>query len=215
MNRYRLLEWNVKVGRPWPQVQDELAARMGGRDIGVLIECYTVADDIARHLSKTYHVIVDDSDHPEARDVVILVHRRHDITVEKPIRFRDEWDGPKHGLLHHGRVFPGVTVNDDPFIRGIHRVAGPNMRSNQAARKAEARLLAADAEGRRRYMQVGDTNESLAASWARARRSGLKVASGHSVDRVLHTKDIQVARTAVLDQGHSDHKPVAFTVTTK
>lgn len=64
--------------------------------------------------------------HPEAPSTVLHVARRHEIVRERFVAVvgkRAEWIGPKHGLLHHGRIHVGATIQRPEGLR-VDELAG-------------------------------------------------------------------------------------------
>lgn len=220
--RMRVLEWNVKVGRSFArEIRPQLDAWLAEHrpHAVTLIECYGIADDLAAYYGpRGWKVIYDHTDHPEARDVVLMVRARRRPTRLPQIRHRLPWMGPVHDRPREGRSFPGALT---PFagwlvaLYGIHKV--PDPATNSATVSAESDVIRRGLSG-----VLPDTILRMPGDWNSAGRRlaefaasiGADVTVGDGVDAELHSAPDAARMTVtsrVLGRGGSDHFAVLFT----
>lgn len=177
-----------------------------------------------------YERIAHDEGHPENSNCVILVrrngvtiHREREVDVDGPV-----WIGPKHGIVHPSRLFPGCTVSLDADPSGVrwdlldvHRTpGGPESRNADSWRAEDVALEEfADQRHRRtpnRPLLIGGDNNDRAGD-----PRPLGVADlARRIDAELHLKGIDgwLVRNAVTDllveldgkYGSDAHQPVVW-----
>lgn len=220
--RMRVLEWNVKVGRPFGQVRGQLDAWLAEHrpHAVALIECYGIADDLAAYYGpRGWTVIYDHTSHKEARDVVLLVRSRRRPTRLPQIRHTLPWRGPVHDWDRAGRSFPGALI---PFagwlvdLYGIHRLPDPNTNSASFAAEGDVirRAVSDGATPSTILRMPGDWNSAGHRLADFAASIGADVTTGHGVDAELHSAPNEARMTVtsrVLGRGGSDHFAVLFT----
>lgn len=165
----RGVTWNAWVG----QSADELIENAGEllRDTGFPVVLATQETWRLRRPIPGYKRFAADGGHPE--NASCQLHVRRGVKVLNDFFLRPggpNWVGPKHGLVHPPRVFPGVTLVHAKQLWDVvclHRVpGGPDalpMRNREAWRHEDERLQAfADHRARRRpernLLLLGDWN---------------------------------------------------------
>lgn len=165
--------WNAWVGQSEDDVLDQ-----GGqlvRDIGMpAVVALQEVWRLGRPLPG-YKRYAADGGHPENASTQLHVRRGVKVLHEFYLRpGGPNWIGPKHGIVHPPRIFPGVTLKHGGEVWdvvAIHRVpGGPDARPevNREAWRCEDRRLQSFADGRarrhpsRRLLLLADWNNGEA-----------------------------------------------------
>lgn len=165
-----------------------------------------------------YERVAVDDGHPDDAGCVLLVRKRGvEITHRHVVRAEGpRWRGPKHGLMHEPKVFPGVTIVHDGqawVVLGIHRI--PNRAMNPEASYAETKAVVDWATTRkpgRPMAMVGDFNGSAndADIIRLANATGTNVTL-RGIDGALH-RNVRVQSAVRISQqyGSDGHRPVVL-----
>lgn len=219
------LSWNVKVGRPFKQVHDQLAAwlTIHQPDVVTLNEVYRHAPDIARAFRKDWVVIYDtESKNPEARDVVLMVRKTDYMQVAGIgfLRHGLPWVGPE-GRSREGRVFPYARIVKHGrvyLVLAVHRVPMP--RRNAKSYAQETDLLRSFATRKRQhgviYAELGDRNQTRLfpteqSGRAYAKSIAARYFTGSGVDAAV-VRGAKATCTK-LGKGGSDHEAILWRLT--
>lgn len=171
---------------------------------------------------------VDEPGNPESDNCVLLIRkegvqvkRERDIDVKGPA-----WIGPKHGLKHPPRDFPGITVEVDGQrwdVVNVHRSWTGGLRHNMGSWTAEHRALVSFADRRAQFAPnrplafVGDWNGRRSDPRRFAMRDLNKSIGGRlllkGIDGALVRGCRGRARRLDEKYGSDAHKPVEITLT--
>lgn len=174
--------------------------------------------------------VVEEEGNPEADSCILFVHQSLNVPIVRNLQVDGpDWIGPKHGLVHPPRDFPGLTVEKDDFkwdILNVHRTWTGGLRKNMGAYRAEHDNLLAyaarrfDAQPHRPLVFLGDWNSRkhdprpLAVSGL-AKRMGADEVLIRGIDGAL----VRNARgwATKLDQkyGSDGHRPVEISLRSK
>lgn len=212
--RRNLIELANDTGRPHVIALQE-AKRFGGTIPGYC----RIDSETFRREAKSNVLLVRNAD--------VTVHRYHEVAVQGPM-----WKGPKHGLEHPPRIFPGTTVEVDDQrwdVLDVHRTPGgptSSVKSNRRASwAAEDRDLESWLDSRwerhpeRPALVVGDHNNRVfdrnklsISDLARRTECNLAVLG---IDGALFRNCTVKARKLDRLYGSDGHRPVVIDARTK
>lgn len=191
--------WNLLTGRPLRTVARELRAviKENGKPPVVSLQEATKYRTVIKTVAAAmgYRVYQPRDIAPKAKGVqaresgstALLV--RKDIRLRKSftIRCKETWKGPKHGLVHEGRVLPGVVgyINGRwTTVIANHMPTGKNLASNRKAwDEQQARIKAVVKNLGYPFTVIGDNNED----WKATDRRSMRVMAKSMGGRIVHT----------------------------
>jgi hypothetical protein len=218
--------WNAWVGQSEADVLENGGRLVQELDLPVVVALQEVWR--CRRPLAGYKRYAADGGHPENASTQLHVRRGVQVLQEFYLRpGGPNWHGPKHGLVHPPRVFPGVTLRyakEVWDVIGIHRVSGgpdAHLEGNRECWRREDERLQAFADSRarrhptRRLLMLGDWNNGAG---DRSPLSVRDLAGRIGADLELVGVDGGLARGARLAAkelpdlyGSDNHRPVVLT----
>lgn len=124
----------------------------------------------------------------EAGSTALLIHKRTQMREHGNIRCEFEWDGPKAGLVHEGRVFPWAVIllqGEWTLVIAVHMSTGKNgSRANRAAWNEQMlRIEGLVQEKGLPFIIVGDWNDPWSSDGPRSPQALAERLGG----KVVHT----------------------------
>lgn len=183
MTDWRFITASMESRNQVPELRDLIARTEP--DVVNMSQAYNIADwakRVGRDLGYRFHQPRKFFNR-EAHCVGLLIKEDIDITDKHVLRMHEEWKGPKSGLEHKPRIYPGLGLSREAIELNLIGMHAPTHNMPDAQAETWRRLnLFADRHPHRPLVVVGDFN-AQAAELARVQPQ-FEVCGGTKVDHL-------------------------------